>query len=380
MSITIFPSSVEVNPFATYGGAFVNTTDIFLERTSPTELKKVIDGDKPIYSSFVDIEVTPTVARTNGFVHAAYQAYSSHHHLRLRPEDIWFSVLSQLSVYINEHAEELRSIFVSHEGKQKVTVEAPGMSLAGYGFGKLAVELTKKMDKYIHDKEWRGWFLPNFTTTTDVDTATAAVLMMGTMQNYFEYSMTLICGLPSVTLLGEKEDWVEIRRRLNKISVLGKEPEEFAERLKVVLDWFIRSFDDPEDELVKSFWAHIVSDEQNGSGSNSFSGWITAFCYWSEGGKPIAGVGDERGLLWQGTKFHQMDMKKIPAGSASVPVNLLDMGSDWKARLTAGSVGMAVTSSESHVGDEGVQRTKEEEPVLDTLQPVSGWFLYKVKG
>lgn len=42
------------------------------------------------------------------FLSSAVKAYSYHHHLVLRPEDVWFSILVQLNVYINEHAEELR--------------------------------------------------------------------------------------------------------------------------------------------------------------------------------------------------------------------------------------------------------------------------------
>jgi hypothetical protein len=56
--------------------------------------------------------------------------------------------------------------------------------------------------------------MPNFTTTTTTDTITAAVLIIGLMQKYFSYKISLNYGIPSVTLLGEKADWVEIRRRL----------------------------------------------------------------------------------------------------------------------------------------------------------------------
>jgi hypothetical protein len=46
----------------------------------------------------------------NGFVDGAVHAYSNHHHLTLRPEYIWFAIISQLCFYINAHAEDLRDI------------------------------------------------------------------------------------------------------------------------------------------------------------------------------------------------------------------------------------------------------------------------------
>lgn len=34
----------------------------------------------------------------NGFVDTAISAYSNHHHLRIRPDDVWCAILSQLSL------------------------------------------------------------------------------------------------------------------------------------------------------------------------------------------------------------------------------------------------------------------------------------------
>lgn len=55
----------------------------------------------------------------NGLVHTLEAAYSHHHHLTLRPDDVWLAVLSQFSIYVNKNAESLRSYFVTHEGKKE---------------------------------------------------------------------------------------------------------------------------------------------------------------------------------------------------------------------------------------------------------------------
>jgi hypothetical protein len=56
---------------------------------------------------------------SNDFVNTVLKAYNQHYHLVIRPEDVWFSILVQLNVYINAHAEELRSMFVAHSGQKK---------------------------------------------------------------------------------------------------------------------------------------------------------------------------------------------------------------------------------------------------------------------
>lgn len=45
-----------------------------------------------------ETHITPS---GNGLVWAAYHAYSTHHHLIIRPEDVWFAIISQLGFYIN---------------------------------------------------------------------------------------------------------------------------------------------------------------------------------------------------------------------------------------------------------------------------------------
>jgi len=80
----------------------------------------------------------------------------------------------------------------------------------------------------------------------------------------------------------------------------------------------------------------------------------------------------------------------------SVPVTVNDNGHEIKTRMVAGSVGIAVWSSgdkldmsQTHAywKREGFRR--EYVPIklevgvmtgLDSLQPVSGWWMYEVKG
>lgn len=58
----------------------------------------------------------------NGFVSTAIEAHDKHYHLTIRPKDVWFAILSQLSIWINANAEDARGIFFAHEGKKDLTV------------------------------------------------------------------------------------------------------------------------------------------------------------------------------------------------------------------------------------------------------------------
>lgn len=69
----------------------------------------------------------------NRFVFGAVEAYNLHHHLQLRLEDIWFAILSQVSLYINLHAEEMRGKFFAHEDREEsVVVVSPATNRQFY--------------------------------------------------------------------------------------------------------------------------------------------------------------------------------------------------------------------------------------------------------
>ena len=76
--------------------------------------------------------------------------------------------------------------------------------------------IVKKLGKYLKDESLRDWVLPNFTTRTKTDQAVASVVMMSWLKKYFTYGMEEYCGIPTVTLLGEKTDWMKILVKIGK--------------------------------------------------------------------------------------------------------------------------------------------------------------------
>ncbi|KAI0379380.1 hypothetical protein F5Y04DRAFT_259635 [Hypomontagnella monticulosa] len=375
------------------GAASASSTGL-LRESCPSEHAKC---KEIIQSSFGALSAAGNIfPSSNGFVRAAYAAYSKHHHLKIRPEDVWFSILTQFSFYVNANAEELRSHFVAHGGQKELEVRDTA-TIKSADFGKLAVWMTHRIEENVVDPELRNWIMPDFTTTTPADTVTAAVLMMGSMQKYFTYKMSLDCGMPSVTLLGEREDWVKIRRRLDYLPKLGEEAAQFSILLIAVLDYFVRSFDEPNSPEVRSFWSRIAH-ESSGSGPFYLSGWITAFCFWSVEGeclyKPPQGRVklegfDSRnpGCDLDGTLFHKVNTDNIPDAFVSVPVKVDDNGDIHHTRMVAGSVGIGVSSSgdileppKYYYSRKPIKDLKPEEKKtgLDTLQPVSGWWMYEL--
>ena len=78
-----------------------------------------------------------------------------------------------------------------------------------------------------------------------------------------------MCGIPSVTLLGEKEDYLSILLRLDKLEEFGAEPTTFAQLLRPILKEFSTAFDYVEEEHqlpTPDFWNRICHWKSGGSG------------------------------------------------------------------------------------------------------------------
>ena len=148
------------------------------------------------------------------------------------------------------------------------------------------------------------WILPDFTTTTEHDRTIGAMTLMSTLKAYVSlsvgsphvtlrepkrapspryatYSIFIECGIPSVTLDGEKSDWEEIYRRLARLDELGDEPAVWARMLRPIVRRFVGAFDGAPDV---GFWER-VADMDGYCGRDLWSGWITAFCVWSPEGR-----------------------------------------------------------------------------------------------
>ena len=95
------------------------------------------------------------------------------------------------------------------------------------------------------------------------------VSLMDTLQSYFVFSMTTLCGFPSITLEGTTSDWQQLRGRAKHLAAYD-------------LDWWIPSLLPLLDQFVlasqgqadKTFWCDFYKLVQPGSGGPCIQGHI----------------------------------------------------------------------------------------------------------
>lgn len=290
----------------------------------------------------------------NGFFSAVICAYNQHHELVLRPDDVWAAIISQFSLYIQSNEEKLRSKFVSFDDKKQLVVEGPG-SIETADYAEFARNMSDEISKNLISDDIRDWIIPSFTTTTAHDKAVFSVMMMATMQKYFDYTFVTLCGLPQVTLLGEVSDWEDLEKRAKRITEFDSGDGlmlKWSEMLNPIFEHLTKSAKGNPD---LDFWNKICSQKSRGSGSTYLTGWITVFCAFDKDSK---WMGDKKrlplmrfrnvhpeGEREEKLEWHFIDMDDIPMGALSTPVTLHDSGVKHEAVMFAGHSSMCITEN-----------------------------------
>ncbi|OJA16068.1 hypothetical protein AZE42_11386 [Rhizopogon vesiculosus] len=355
-----------------------------LEQTSPQQFKRYNGLLHTSIPTSIDA-VRDIIPKDNGFVHTVLEAYNDHRALILRPDDVWTAILIQFSFFVNAHVEQLRAQFVAHDGKKELVVTQRANRYTA-NFALMARQMTELMHEHVVDPTLRDWIIPEFSTTTDVDRTVYAMTMMGTMKGYFSFKFTLSCGIPRVTLEGEKHDWDAILTRLDRLKQYGAETTAWYRLLLPIISRFVASFDAPDSPENLDFWNRVAHYESGGSGPTYLSGWITAFCVFCEKGSwqgPSLNVDDVQNKSPREPLFHSMrrpehpvltldgveyaiiDSKDVPCGYSHLDAKLDDNGELLDTVIVAGAVGAQICSDDKSDG------------MRDTVRPIVGywWFI-----
>ncbi|KAF8453382.1 hypothetical protein BDZ91DRAFT_786739 [Kalaharituber pfeilii] len=181
------------------------------------ECKEVIQSSLSEEASHTNL-----VPSNNGFIDAVLTAHAQHHHLEIRPDDVWITILTQFSMFVNANADNLADKFDCKLGNSDDGVEA---------------------------------VLP---------------LLHGSVH----------VRVPSVTLHGEKSDWVALLGKIEKLKGYTIETTMWYHMLEPVLSRFARAFNEPDEEWNREFWSRVATTEKPDprcGGPTYITGWVTAF-------------------------------------------------------------------------------------------------------
>ena len=304
------------------------------------------------FSTLPSDEVLLDGGYMNAFVQTVHIAYEHHYPLVISPDDIWMCIVQGFGTHVNAYAEELRHLFVQHEGKKEIKVrrndfvkgspENPWSEV----FSEFSAQIRSHIGEKTHDL-----LLPNFTTTGPVEKAASEIVLMNAFKEYFDYRCVTRCGIPKITLKGTVDDWKQLRERT--LGLAQFELKWWIDALKVILDRFVEA---AEGKVNKLFWSTIYK-EIDESGGPFITGWIvTLFPY----------LNSRRNAFLNNWDFKEKERRgrfvcdgvttgTLPPGVACTPFIWEYRGEDIKMTFNAGFMGTV------------------QDPTTLTVSAVIGW-------
>lgn len=151
---------------------------------------------------------------------AVYTAFSEHRPLVLTPDAVWLTIAQGVAQHMAIHGERLRERFVAHQGRLELNFSAYGWVEGSpenpwsEAFAAWADGIRKHVGDELHDL-----LACDFSTSGPIELAASRVVMMDVFEKYFQYVVTCICGIPTVTLEGTVDDWKKLADKAAGLAV-----------------------------------------------------------------------------------------------------------------------------------------------------------------
>lgn len=214
------------------------------------------------YSRHTKPLVSPGREPAHTFLYAVNLAYDEHRPLVLSPDMIWLLVAQGVAQHINASNEALRSRFVAHTGKAKITVQRDEFvrGFAGNDWEGVFAEFSEQIRAHIGEQGYRLIVRP-FSTTGTVEQAAFEVTLMDAFRKYFDYDVVTFCGIPEITLEGTPEDWRSVRA--GAAALAEYDLHWWTQHLLPVLDRFVAA---SEGNVDRSFWRNFYKVDNTSGG------------------------------------------------------------------------------------------------------------------
>ena len=189
---------------------------------------------------------------------ALYTAYAKHKSVTLSPDVIWLLISQGFARYVNAHADELRHRLVSHAGKKELVVISGDNQLSeSAAWPKLIGNFASQIDQFTKG-DIANIITADFSTTGPVERMASQVTLMESVKSYFDYVViTIVCGIPSITLTGTPEDWQRVLDKTKGLKQYGLD--QWIKSLEPILTEFVRA---AEGHPNQGFWQDIVKKKR----------------------------------------------------------------------------------------------------------------------
>ncbi len=209
-------------------------------------------------------------SRNNGLIQTIQECYDNHRPLVLTPDIIWLTICQGVSIHINENYDSLKSIIFIEDKPDEIIVRNDSLDYGAKHWKSLLESFAVETKKYTND-DFYSFFVSEFSTTTAIDKTAYQITLLESYKKAFQYIGDTGCGIPSILIAGNQEDWETILEKLDMLDKIGLS--NWANSLKPVINEFINA---SKGNQNTEFWQSIYKSASEYA-AFYISGWIIKF-------------------------------------------------------------------------------------------------------
>jgi hypothetical protein len=77
--------------------------------------------------------------------------------------------------------------------------------------------MSKEISKNVKVPEYLDAITADFTTTSPNVKMVSQISIMSSLQQFFQYGMMTLCGIPAIEMLGSEKDWIRLGEKLQAL-------------------------------------------------------------------------------------------------------------------------------------------------------------------
>jgi hypothetical protein len=293
-AVTVIPLKPNLpKPYESDVSPVTSDSDLLSKLHAGTTLNNQAFFSSHAWENANDISLNTIYASQDSFVRGTVDAGAKHQHLVIQPQDVWLTILKQLSFYLRKHKDD-KEVAESWDNLDEKSTEAMPIMWP------LGLDAWARTQFNLRSKaSWMSdWVRPSFGTVSkkpytmlanSSEEMLANSLMMASSSPSSEPFPAFPCenGFPSITLNGTQDDWKGLLAKVDSLGNFGKEPKLYGKMLRIVLSRFIQTFDKPNDPAIRLFWNDIITATPRQKlcrTTELITGWINVFHMWDPAG------------------------------------------------------------------------------------------------
>ncbi len=255
----------------TFGAAKANVVVPLLGRPNPLTFRDSVDPISGLQGRIEYTAFKDTSRAFNGghvFSSVLKRVYEKNGGITLSPDVMLFLVAKHVAEHVAASGEKYRNLFTSKQsGKETIMLEDSTLRLGAHDndWSGVLPRFVDELSTRIQDSALAGLFMHDFSTSTPLDKACGAVVLMHAAQNFYQPEVmprSYSCGpaIAAVKVKGTQTDWQRLSGKIMSLGNYFPDLQGHLTSVAVIANECAESFN----SIDKDYWQQMYFDGGQG--------------------------------------------------------------------------------------------------------------------